>query len=177
MIKKIENISKKYHHPEFLCHVQFVRKIALELQKKHGGNKKVIEIAALLHDIGRGNERGNEDHADAGARLAEMELEKLGLRKELVKDVKNCILSHNMKAKQPETIEEKIIATADAASVIKYPAAFIMLSNKPIKMRAEWFLRKIEKDFKRIQFEDYKNLLREGFEELKKSLEMIMNSG
>ena len=60
--------------------------------------------------------------------------------------------------------------------MIKYPAAFIMLSDKPIKIRAKWFLEKIKKDFKRIQFEDYKNLLRKEFEELKKSLEKIIDS-
>ena len=88
MIKEIENISKKYHYPEFLCHIQFVREIALELHKKYGDNKKVIEIAALLHDIGRGNEIGNENHAEAGARLAEIELKKFGLEKELIENIK-----------------------------------------------------------------------------------------
>ena len=59
-IKEIEEIAKTYFEGASVCHdwshVDRVRNLALTIGAKEKVNLEVLEIAALLHDIGRKKE-------------------------------------------------------------------------------------------------------------------------
>jgi putative nucleotidyltransferase with HDIG domain len=141
---------------EYQCHVQFVVKIAVDLAKKMGADVKIVEIAALFHDVGRGKEKENEEHPESGARIVEEIIDRLTpdiLEKEIIL---NCIKNHSGK-KPVTTTEEKIIITADGASKIIYHQAFMLMCKKEsFEERAAWGLKHLEKDINKIIFSEFK---------------------
>lgn len=79
---------------------------------------EVLELAALLHDIGSviecADASGKTDHALEGSKMALPILSEQGLSKEKIKHIQDCILSHRFKtANKPKTIEAKILFDAD----------------------------------------------------------------
>lgn len=69
--KDIIDILLQEKKKEYLCHIKYVVEIALFISKKYKKvDKKIIEIACLLHDIGRDKEIENEEHNHAGKRIA-----------------------------------------------------------------------------------------------------------
>jgi len=75
-------------------HTERVRRLCLRIGRKEGADLGVLELAALLHDVGRGAEdasNGQVCHARAGAALAERILARHGLDPGLVREVAGCI--------------------------------------------------------------------------------------
>ena len=147
----IPNMTKEYR-----CHIQFVIKIAIDLAKKMGVDVKIVEIAALFHDVGRGKERENESHPEAGARIVEEIIDKLTPNISEKEIILNCIKNHS--GKNPVmTTEEKIIITADGASKIIYHQAFMLMCKKEsFEERAAWGLKHLEKNINKILFPEFK---------------------
>lgn len=132
-INKIEKFVKEKLDELNYTHTIQVRDIALEIQKKEGGDKKIIEAAALLHDIGKAEEfKGeNYNHHEISAKVAEEFLNKINIDKESIKKIIGCIKTHmgpsdtlisqfsdkvdNIKKyyPRPKTDEEKIVYDAD----------------------------------------------------------------
>lgn len=134
------------HEKEYACHVEFVRKIGLELAARYNARKDTVDIACLLHDIGRGREIGQEEHEDVSVRIA----------RELIKDIDPvkqglilaCIAHHNNKH-PVDTIEERIIICADSGSKVVYHSAFMLMCRKEGHIeRAKWGLKYLEKGYK-----------------------------
>jgi len=97
-------------------HVQRVRKMALKLAEEEDADREVVELSAVLHDIGRKKEdMGEIDHHEVwGAEKAEEILEETGYSQNLIEDVKHCIKSHRYsRDPEPETLEAKILSDAD----------------------------------------------------------------
>ena len=154
LIKQIESLVKEKHVKEFYCHIQFVRKIGLELSKKHSADDLVMEIACLLHDIGRKQEIGVENHAQAGVRLIRPLLGEFALSIKQKELILQCILNHGGHQK-PKSEEGKIIISADAASKVLYHEAFMLLCKKDnSKDKAKWDLKYLEKGFAQVQHQD-----------------------
>lgn len=98
-----------------MSHINRVEALCLEIQKVEGGNSLVLQLAALLHDVGviKEHEEGG-DHAVYSADIASEFLSKAGLGKEVVEAVESCILTHRFSAgKNPETLEAMILQDAD----------------------------------------------------------------
>lgn len=120
LVKKVENyvyrinpwdISIKF----YILHINAVRKYALLLAKKLNADKKVVEIAALLHDVGR----NRKEHHIESAKIAERLLLKFGCKKDFINNVTHCILVHRSSRKdRPKTIEAKILKDADALAFL-----------------------------------------------------------
>jgi len=104
-----------------IAHCKAVSALALNIAKrsKKPVNLELVEVAGLLHDIGRSNTHGIM-HAVEGAKIAK----KKGLPDEIVSIIERHIgagltkedavkLGLPVKSYMPETIEEKIIAHAD----------------------------------------------------------------
>ena len=92
MISQIEKIVKETCQrgrrlDQYKYHVQLVRKYSLKLAKKYKVNKTVVELAALLHDIGR-FKFGEKDHEIFGVKEAEKILRKFDYSTEIIKKVK-----------------------------------------------------------------------------------------
>jgi uncharacterized protein len=123
IIKKIEAEARKFFIGASGCHdwthVERVRKLALRIGKYEKADLFVLELAALLHDIGRREEinaRGVFCHALHGSEMARKILKKYKLSKEIEDNIVHCIKTHRYRytgANRPETLEAKVLFDAD----------------------------------------------------------------
>ncbi len=114
-------------------------------------NREVVELSAWLHDIGR-IKFGAEDHELTGAEEAQRILTQFGYSEDIIRQVRHCILSHRGKGStSPETIEAKIVATADAlAHFDMIPAWLTAISDKgreDVDEMYNWLSEKIDRDW------------------------------
>ena len=78
-----------------------------------GADTTVIELAALLHDIGRSG-AVEKTHAESSAGLAVSILHKAGYSEDIVLRVREAIVAHSLEAgHEPNTLEAKILYDAD----------------------------------------------------------------
>jgi uncharacterized protein (TIGR00295 family) len=105
---------------DVICHCKAVRDIAVRLAEKVGADVDLVEIGALLHDIGRSETHGIL-HGVKGAKIAK----KLGLPDNVVNIIERHIgaglsadeamkLGLPKKDYIPQTLEEKIVCHADS---------------------------------------------------------------
>jgi len=102
-------------------HTLRVRGLAMQIAQAEDADLLVVEVAALLHDIGRPQEladHGQTDHAQLGAEMATQLLRQRGdIPQEFIEHVSACIRTHRYRARDsrnlPETIEAKVIFDAD----------------------------------------------------------------
>lgn len=121
MIGNIEKEAKKYFVGASGCHdwthTERVRKLAIKIGKKEKADLKIIEVAALLHDISRKEEmkkKGIFCHAEKGAIEAKKILKKYKLNNDIISSIAHCIRSHRFRGENiPETIEAKVLYDAD----------------------------------------------------------------
>jgi len=104
---KIPSIEKKFLKMHSLGVVKTSLKLA-KLSKNKNLDLKSLEIAGLLHDVGRTIQI--EHHADLSIKLSE---EKFGKLNPIVFD---CIKNHG-NSKSPETQEGRIMQLADKLSI------------------------------------------------------------
>ena len=96
-----------------LEHALRVREWGKKLAHEEGADTTVIELAAILHDIGRSG-AVEKTHAESSAGLAMNILQKKGYSEDIVRQVKEAIISHSREAgHEPKTIEAKILYDAD----------------------------------------------------------------
>ena len=173
--KQILNILLEEKKKEYLCHIQYVVKIALELAKECDVNMNLIEIACLLHDIWRGKELTNEHHAEAGKRIANDILKESNFSKKEKKIILACILNHNS-SNVPKSIEEQIIRTADGGSKIEYHEAFILMCKKTTyEERLAWTLKYLYKGLASISIDHYRKKIEKKYKELENIYNDINN--
>ena len=108
--------ESKYGYEPFIFHfipmVNYARKLTEEL----GGDQEVVLLAAWLHDIGS-IRYGRKDHHLTGAKIAQEKLKELNYPAKKIKQVQACIRHHRgSKASRRRSLEEKIVAEADALS-------------------------------------------------------------
>lgn len=100
-------------------HVERVSKLCLELGKKMGANLFILEIATLLHDIGRihkDEENNKKNHADisAGMALNFLRSKEFNIPQNDIENIIHCIKSHSFSNNVvPKTLEAKILSDAD----------------------------------------------------------------
>jgi uncharacterized protein len=138
LIEKINAFLEKYQSDLSYCHgsdhVRRVAKLAVKLGAPEGADCQIIEIAALLHDVGcvplawsrhaLGKDEydfqkflgsyvlNNMDHGDWGALIAERFLSGLGYPDTERLHVQLIIKEHN-KVKEQTTLESHIVCDAD----------------------------------------------------------------
>lgn len=120
---EVENIFKNAKSSHDLDHTLRVLNIAKHIAKKEKANLEIVELAVLLHDIGREQEFIDKTicHAKYGAKLAEKILNKYNYDKENIKQVVYCIKSHRFRENSKEnlkTIEAKVLFDADKIDCI-----------------------------------------------------------
>lgn len=98
-------------------HTERVLRLCLRIGRKEKADLGVLELAALLHDIGRGEEdrsRGRVCHARSGARLAKDILERCGCDPATVRAVVPCIRTHRFRrGGAPRSLEARVLFDAD----------------------------------------------------------------
>jgi uncharacterized protein len=116
-------------------HIQRVYELACFIQSKEGGNKTVIQLAALLHDIS--DHKFNGGKLNVGGQIGYELLRKNGCPKEIASKVKDIIDVVSFKGAlvqdKPTTLEAKIVQDADrldAIGAIGIARAFAYGGNK-----------------------------------------------
>ena len=155
-------------------HVKYVVKYSKELAKKLNADEEIVEIAALLHDIGR-IDGTNENHHEVGAEYAEEFLIKNGYDKEKTVIVKNCILSHRGSVKiERKSIEAECVASADAmAHFGDIPAMFYwvyVFLDKDMEEGKTMVLDKYKRSFEKM-IPEAQEIVREKYDAVMKILE------
>ena len=157
--KKIIDILLKEKKKEYLCHIQYVLKIAMKLTKDckdYDIDPEIIELSCLLHDIGRGKELEGEGHSQTGKRITEEILQNSKFSNEKKQKIYSCILSHNSPS-VPKSIEEEIVRSADAGSKVEYHEAFMLMCKKnTYEERLAWGIKYLQKGFDEISIDLYK---------------------
>jgi len=160
--------TSKYGYGPYEFHFVPMVKYAEKLSDELGGDKEIISIAGWLHDIGS-IIYGRKDHHITGAALAENKLRELNYPKEKIEKVKNCILNHRGSLnKEQNTLEEKIIAEADALSNFDnisgiFMAAFVYEKLDQEEAR-ESVKKKLENKYKQLRFEQSKKIIKPKYD-------------
>lgn len=94
-------------------HIEVVVKHAKHIAKKEGMDIDIVEIGALLHDIGRIDvPLDAKDHAAPSAIKAEIFLKTLKLDKDIIESIKDTVLFHSA-GMHPKTREALAVYDAD----------------------------------------------------------------
>jgi putative nucleotidyltransferase with HDIG domain len=151
---------------EYACHVQYVAQIGIRLAREVGADVAVVEVACLLHDIGRDKELPGEDHAQTSERIARGLLEQSSFSDSQRELIFESILLHGSDT-IPEKIEAQIVRSADAGSKVEFHEAFMLMCKKPTyEERLAWGMRYLEKGYEKISIESYKTRLRDKYDSI-----------
>lgn len=111
--------GKNYRYRHLETVLKLVRNLSKNLEV--GPNEKVLEISALLHDIGRTEDiqdnkmdpfEGHQGHAERGAEIVESFVAEYVTSRELDR-IQKIIRNHHS---EPKTVEGKILQDADKLS-------------------------------------------------------------
>jgi len=156
--KEDKNIycKREYIFPN---HLEPMIDISKKLCDKYGGDKKICEIASLLHDTGLIYKRENKSpigHESRSLEYAETILKKYKFEKKEIDLILNCIKATEVDYK-PITNDEKIVRTSDILSQF-YSMHFFAKAHfyEDWNIYLKFFEKKITKGFDKICFEDEK---------------------
>ncbi len=182
-IEQIRKIAEeRYCRADFKYHILPVVKNALLLAEKLEADLKVVETAAYLHDIGRASEReeykASNDHHLLGAKEARKILEDLGCGKEFVEKVSYCVLTHRgRKEPEPESLEEKIVACADAMAHFDCfldVFSFFLRSGDSFESTVEKMEAKMDRNWnKKLTLPEAKEIARPKYEAIRLLIESM----
>lgn len=102
---------KDYAHN--LEHALRVRDWGRKIAQAEKAEPRVVELAAILHDIGRPGTL-EKTHAESSAALGKNVLQKLGYSEDLIQRVIEAVVSHSREGgHEPLSIEAKVLYDAD----------------------------------------------------------------
>lgn len=137
-------------------HLEIVEKHALDiLAKVPSADKEVVILGVWLHDTQR--IRGlKADHQDGGVQEAKKIMNQFNYSEDIIKKVQGIIQTHSCDNEIPNTVEGRVLATADAMA--HYTSDFFLriaiLGYRDVKEYKKWALEKIEKNYnKKISFD------------------------
>ena len=121
LITDIEGEAKKFFKGSSGCHdwthIKRVRNLSLNIGKEERADLYILEVAALLHDVGRKEEmesKGLFCHAEKSAEIAKEILARYNLDRNILENIIHCIQTHRFrKGDAPKTIEAKVLFDAD----------------------------------------------------------------
>jgi uncharacterized protein len=113
-----EYVMKNLINDLVRVHTQAIRPIAAKIADIEGGDKDIIDLAVLFHDIDRGKvDRSQTRHSLAGAETTRKAMEEIGFDKEVIEKVVHCVEAHSTPwsgiGPEPATIEAKVVYDAD----------------------------------------------------------------
>ena len=173
--EECEKPTSHYGHEPYEHHFKPVVKYAEELAEELNADKEVVTIAAWLHDIGS-IKHGRENHHETGAEIAERKLKQLNYPQEKIEKVKECIKNHRGSVDNPrETMEEKIVAEADALSAFDdIPGLFEVAFTFEGKNREEAtksVRNKLNRKWNKLHFPKSKEIIKPKHEAVKELFE------
>lgn len=160
-------------------HVQVVAYFALELAKKYAADSDICFSAALLHDIADiWYERNHPDFEEKTKRTGQEIFREAGFNEEeWIQTFDKVITPHSCYPENmPETLEAKVLATADAMAhlLTDFYEDFqkMGLPTTDKEKFTAWVNSKLERDFNRkIFFVEIKEHVKSKYDMLKKRFE------
>lgn len=153
-------------------HLMEVERFANLLCDKHpDADRDIVGFGVWFHDIGR--LRGQDEGHDVyGAEEAKRVLIKEGVDTDKIKRVYEVCRSHGCKDVKPESLEAKILATADAMSHFTHSFYFRLFQYYKDELTFEEIkdkiLQKLERDFNdKIAFDEGRDEVRKQYEAMK----------
>lgn len=128
-IDQIKKFIKKKLPLDIYLHTMRVYNNALMLQKKEGGNRLIIQAAALLHDVGK-LVGVLESHPKEGIKIFKAEFADLFDKKQQGEIITCIKFGHPyppFNTKPPQTLEAKIVTDADHLDLIRFAVPKIVL--------------------------------------------------
>ena len=184
IIKKIERLVRDEDNSQlFNNHISLVIKYAKRLALDENEDVEAIEIAALLHDLGR-IRYGGKGHNLTGAKDAKEILEKENYSPEKIEKICNAIISHGGKEEFP--VKDKfgeILRCADGLSHHDVVPLFLTLNlkktNDDLSEALQKLIRKLDFEWKnKITLDSAKKIGYEKYNSailiLKSNLEIIL---
>jgi uncharacterized protein len=120
-------------------HVKRVLNLCLNIGKSLGANLKILEISALLHDIGRNREnqtKGVKNHAEISAEVALdfLKSKDFHISQNKLNNIIHCIRAHSFSNNvTPNTLEAKILSDADKLDALGAIGLFRIIGFTIIK--------------------------------------------
>jgi len=117
-------------------HTLRVRKLALKIAKKEGADRKVVEMAAFLHDIGKPKSEANKHH-EKSVEMAR-EFLKGKFDSDFIEKVCHCIETHMApfvfpNCPMPDNLESKVVFDADMIDLMS-PSGILKIVYLACKM-------------------------------------------
>lgn len=140
-LKKV--VEKEYNEGFFGLHVQkVVEKAEWLLDFYPEADRDIVVPACYLHDIVHTTSGyKGDDHNIASARKAREIISEFSISEDKIDRIVSCIESHrSSRPPEPETIEARIVASADNLSHFDNYESLVRLRNKA------WADRKLERD-------------------------------
>jgi HD superfamily phosphodiesterase len=162
-------------------HLQFVAQKALELSDKFNANADLVVAGAFLHDFGDAFvSRHASNHEEVSKEEAIKVLQKADYSPQEIQEIlEKVIAPHSCyEGNMPETLEGKVLATADALAhlITDFYVQFAwknMPDGKSYQEFLVWVSEKLERDFNdKIFFEEIRDEVREKYLALK----LVFNS-
>jgi len=167
---------------EWNLHLIIVKKYAESLAEIYNADREIVELSVWLHDIGK-IRYGEINHHISGAQDAEVILRDHNYSQDVIDRVKECILSHRCEAKDrmPESIEAKILTTANAMSKMEVIPVFFWEAchemGLGIRESCDWVAEEIERNWShKIILPEGKDMVRDKYEAFKKIVETTRES-
>lgn len=195
--KRLEKIFSNYYEEaggwEYRYHhLVRTRRYAVKLMQTHEleleeFDEKVVEVAALFHDIGRKEDiedgyldpmENHEGHADKGGEIVEEHVSDY-LNQEQLENVKKVIYNHHS---EPETVEGKIVQDADDlgkfSSIDIWRLVHYASDNeRTLEETIEYYRKKLklenEKLIHRLHFEKSKKVARKRLKKYSETIETM----
>jgi uncharacterized protein len=121
LIEELQRIVKKEMSPlegtaHSYDHVERVVKIAILVAKMEKADVELVQVAAILHDVGR---CVGQPHNETGAKLASEILNNLHYPLQKTQEIARIVLLHNVDSKNKlSSLEEKIVWDADKIDLL-----------------------------------------------------------
>ena len=153
-------------------HIVPVVDLSKEMAQKYGAQSEVVWLGALFHDFALLD--GSEPHDELGAIKTKDFLLERGFDEDFCQKVADVVLTHRCKKFMPQTLEQKIVATADAMAhfLPNFYLGIAVISKEDYAGIVYTSMTKLERDYEeKIFFEDEKKLLHERMNDFRKWFE------
>lgn len=183
LIGKIEKYvydNTPYSDVAYRAHVESVRMNALKLASKMKADKTIVEIAALLHDIGKIKDQ--ENHHIESAKIARELLGKYGCDNKFIEAVEHCIIAHRASKRiKVKSIEAQIVKDADGIAFLDVYAGtwltffYFMWNVKKFSLEegVKQAKDKIQRMYDKIETSYGKKLAKANYDELMRMLSFL----
>ena len=160
-------VGSWFYDTHLIAVENFAKKLLKRLPK---ANKEIVMLSIWLHDLQR--IRGIKgDHSKVGAHEAEKMMKKFNYDNNIIRQVKEAILTHQCKGKiRPKSLEGKILSSADAMShyANDFYLRILLSGSRSLEEAKKWALEKLDRDYNsKIQFDFARDMIKKQHNALK----------